>query len=74
MVAWCRERGLGLSEEVITSLLGPRERERRRLAPVALRLAAVAAVVAVLLLLGIGDDPKGERDLYGRTGPIHVDR
>ena len=74
LLSWCRERGLGLSEEVIASLLGPRERERRRLAPVALRLAAVAAVVAVLLLLGTGDDEKGERDLYGRTGPVQVER
>jgi len=74
LVGWCRERGLGLSEEVVTALLGPRERERRRLAPLALRLAGVAAVVAVLLVLGLGHDPQGERDLYGRTGPIHVDR
>ena len=72
LVAWCREHGLGLSEEVVASLLGPRERERRQLAPVALRLAAVAAVVAALVLLGISHDPKGERDLYGRTGPVHV--
>jgi hypothetical protein len=42
--------------------------------PIALRLAAVAAVVAGFLLLGIGHDPKGERDLYGRTGPIHIKR
>ncbi len=73
LLAWCRERGLGLSEEVVESLLGPRERERRRLAPVALRLAAVAAMVAALVVLGIGQEPKGERDLYGRTGPIHVE-
>ena len=74
LLAYCRERGLGLSEHVIASLLGPPERKRRRLAPVALRLASVAAVVVALLLLGIGHDPKGERDLYGRTGPVHVDR
>ena len=74
VVDWCRERGLGLSEEVVTSLLGPREREPRRLAPIALRLAGVAAVVAVLLGLGLADDPKGDRVLNGRTGPIHVDR
>ena len=74
LLAWCRERGLGLSEEAVDSLLGPRVRERRRVAPVALRLAAVAAVVAVLLLLGIGDDPEGERELQGRTGPVQVER
>ena len=28
LVKWCEERGLGLSEEVVASLLGPRERER----------------------------------------------
>jgi len=74
VVEWCRAGGLGLSEEVVDSLLGPRERERRRLAPIALRLAGVAAVVAVLLGLGLGDDPNGDRELNGRTGPIHVDR
>ena len=74
LLAWCRERGLGLSEEVVAALLGPRERERRRWAPVALRVAAVLAVVAALLLLGIGHDRAGERDLYGRTGPVHVER
>jgi hypothetical protein len=42
--------------------------------PVVLRLAAVAAVVAALVLSGIGHDPKGERDLFGRTGPVHVER
>jgi hypothetical protein len=74
LLAWCRERGLGLSEEVVAALLGPRERERRRWVPVALRLAAVAAVVAALVLSGIGHDPKGERDLFGRTGPVHIER
>jgi hypothetical protein len=74
LLAWCRERGLGLSEEVVASLLGPRERERPRWVPVALRLAAVAAVVAALVLSGIGQDPKDERDLFGRTGPVHVER
>jgi hypothetical protein len=74
LVEWCRARGLGLSEKVVDSLLGPRERERPRLAQVALRLAAVGAVVAAVLLLGVTQDPKGERDLFGRTGPIHVKR
>jgi hypothetical protein len=74
LLAWCREHGLGLSEEVVAALLGPRERERRRWVPVALRLAAVAAVVAALVLSGIGHDPKGERDLFGRTGPVHIER
>jgi hypothetical protein len=74
LLAWCRERGLGLSEEVVAALLGPRERERRRWMPVVLRLAAVVAVVAALVLSGIGHDPKGKRDLFGRTGPVHVER
>ena len=74
LLAWCRERGLGLSEEVVAALLGPRERERLRWAPIVLRLAAVAAVVAALALSGIGHDPKGERDLFGRTGPVHIER
>ena len=67
VVNWCRERGLGLSEEVVTSLLGPREREPRRLAPIALRLAGVAAVVAVLLVLGLGARSEG------RAGPERPD-
>jgi hypothetical protein len=74
LLAWCREHGLGLSEEDVATRLGPRRRERRRLTPIALRLAGVAAVVAALLLLGLGDDPEGKRDLYGRTGPVEVER
>jgi hypothetical protein len=77
LLAWCRARGLGLDEGVVSALLGPRageaRRRRARLARAsALRLAAVAGVVAVLLALGIAHDPKGTRVLFGRTGPIVV--
>jgi hypothetical protein len=77
LLAWCAERGLGLDESVVAELLGPaagtRRRERaRRTRSTILRLTAVAAAVGALLLLGIARDPKGDRTLYGRTGPIHV--
>jgi hypothetical protein len=77
MLAWCQERGLGLDEAVVAELLGVPPTERRRggiwrLRTVALRLAVLAAVVTVLLALGIARDPKGDRVLFGRTGPVHV--
>jgi hypothetical protein len=79
VLAWCRKRGLGLAPPVVAELLGSDRiaeaergtRRRRRLA--ALRIAAVAAAVA--LLLGVGllatDDP-GDRKLSGRAGPANV--
>lgn len=77
LLAWCRERGLGLDEAVVTELLGVPATERRRggilrLRALALRLAVLAAVVTMLLALGIARDPKGDRVLFGRTGPVHV--
>jgi hypothetical protein len=79
VLAWCRERGLGLAPPVVAALLGPdrfteakRVRRRRRRLD-ALRIAAAAAVVALLLGLGLlaTDDP-GERKLAGRAGPANV--
>jgi hypothetical protein len=77
MLAWCRERGLGLDEAVVAGLLGVPPTGRRRgrirgLRTAALRLAVLAAAVTVLLALGIANDPKGDRVLFGRTGPVHV--
>jgi hypothetical protein len=79
VLAWCRERGLGLEPPVVASLLGSDRlaaakratRRRRRLA--ALRIAAAAAAVALLLGLGLlaTDDP-GDRRLSGRAGPANV--
>jgi hypothetical protein len=75
--AWCRERGLGLQEDVVASMLGPAAgaHARERLAQArtaAVGVAALAAIVVILLLLGISHDPRGDRVLFGRTGPIHV--
>lgn len=75
---WCRARGLGLDEAVVTELLGPAAEERRRVSrrrarTQALRTAAVLAAVALLLVLGlVATDRPGDRTLYGRTGEIHV--
>jgi hypothetical protein len=79
VLAWCRERGLGLAPPVVAALLGSDRfaeakratRRRRRLD--ALRIGAVAAVVALLLGLGLlaTDDP-GDRKLSGRAGPANV--
>jgi hypothetical protein len=79
VLAWCRERGLGLAPSVLAELLGSdrlteAERGTRRRRRVnALRIAAVAAVVALLVGLGLlaTDDP-GDRKLSGRAGPANV--
>jgi hypothetical protein len=80
LLAWCRERGVGLEEAVVGELLGPASEQRRR-ARVrraqadALRTAAVFAVVALLLLLGVvATDSPGDRVLYGRSGEVHGQR
>jgi hypothetical protein len=79
VLAFCQEHGLGLDEAVVAELLGPegevRRRAARRKASVdALRFAAAAAVVALLVVLGlqVATDPPGDRVLQGRTGEIHV--
>jgi hypothetical protein len=76
LLAWCRERGLGLSEAVVQELLGPRQaadrnaRRRRRKAD-ALRVAIALAVAALLVLLGlqVASDRSGDT-VYGRTGEV----
>jgi hypothetical protein len=81
ILEWCRVRGLGLDEAVVAELLGgmgPEDLERarrQRTRKQALRMAAVAAVVALLVAVGViaTADP-GDRTLYGRTGPVHQDR
>jgi hypothetical protein len=79
LLAWCRERGLGLDEDVVASLLGTGDAEarrrarRRRTTRAALRVAAAVAVSTLFVLGGLEliADPPGERTLYGRTGEIH---
>ena len=77
VVAWCRERGLGLAPAVVEELLGPdrvaeeRRVRRRRARAAGARVAAV--LVAIALLLGVGiavTDHPGERKLSGRTGEL----
>jgi hypothetical protein len=79
ILAWCRERGLGLAPPVVAELLGSdrlteaKRLTRRRRRAAALRIAAVAAVVALALgvgLLATGDP--GDRELSGRGGPANV--
>ncbi|HEV7751410.1 MAG TPA: hypothetical protein VGO71_07705 [Baekduia sp.] len=72
LAAWCRERGLGLPEQVVDQLLGidraaARRRRRRRDAR---GVAALLAIVAVMLSLGFAfvNGPPGPNGVYGRTG------
>jgi hypothetical protein len=79
LLDWCRERGLGLDEQVVAGLLGDgdaaalRRTRRRRHRGAALRVA-LAVVLSVLLVaagLSVVEDPPGERTLYGRAGEVH---
>jgi hypothetical protein len=80
LLAWCRERGLGLGPDVVALLIGAEEieagRRARRRAAVRARLRiAVTVAVAVALLVGgmlVAKDPPGERTLTGRAGEIHT--
>jgi hypothetical protein len=80
LLAFCRERGLGLDEPVVAELLGigdPRERKRAKLRKARgdlLRVAAAVLISALLVVLGLAlaTDPPGERTLYGRAGEVHV--
>jgi hypothetical protein len=79
LVAWCRERGLGMDERVVAELLGPewaqesvRNKRTRRRNNV-LRVAAVVVIAAIMVVLGAQlAEPDGPRTLYGRTGEIHT--
>ena len=79
LLAWCRERGLGLDEQVVAELLGNgdaaalRKARRRRYRSSALRVALALAVAALLVVAGLNvvDDPPGDRTLHGRTGEVH---
>jgi hypothetical protein len=78
VLAWCRERELGLAPPAVAALLGSdrlgeaKRATRRRRRMGALRVAAAAAAVALLLGLGLlaTDDP-GDRKLAGRAGPAN---
>jgi hypothetical protein len=76
LVAWCRDRGLGLEDEVVDQLLGAdgaaqRVRaRRRRTRKDAGRIAAALVVAAALLSLGgaFVSGPPSPNGVYGRTG------
>jgi hypothetical protein len=78
LLAWCRERGLGLDEHVVAELLGgpgwvtSRRRTRRR--NNVLRVAAAVVIATVMVGLGahFAVDAPGPKTLYGRTGWVHV--
>jgi hypothetical protein len=76
ILAWCRERGLGLEEPTVEALLGPevaeRREERRKKARSRVLRAVVAVVLtALLVLLGLqlATDPTG-KEIFGRTGKV----
>lgn len=80
VLAFCRARGLGLDATTVAALLGPRVAEERRRAKRdrvrrdALRLVAVMAAAALLVVGGLrfAVDPPGKRVLHGRSGEIHI--
>jgi hypothetical protein len=79
LLAWCRERDLGLDEQVVAELLGNgdaaalRRERRRRYRGSALRVALALAVSTLLVVAGLNliEDPPGERTLSGRAGEVH---
>jgi hypothetical protein len=80
LLAWCRERQLGMDEPVVAELLGIGDLDERRRAKLrqartdALRVAVAVVVSLLLVALGlvVATDPPGERTLYGRTGEVHT--
>jgi hypothetical protein len=78
ILAWCRERGLGLEEPTVEVLLGPgaaerREERRRKARSRVLRAVAAVVLAALLLILGLqlATDPTG-KELFGRTGKVEA--
>jgi hypothetical protein len=79
IVAWCRARGLGLAPDVVEGLLGPdaiaeaRRERRARIRGARIRIAAVLAVIAVLVGVGVATTGKpADCTLFGRTGEVRV--
>src|SRR4051794_9302405 len=76
LVAWCRERGLGLAPEQVAALMGPevlaharhdRARRRRR---ARLRVLAYTLLVGVLTAVSVAffTGPPSPKGVYGRMG------
>jgi hypothetical protein len=81
LLAWCRERGLGLDERTVAELLGGpgfveqrRHAKRTRRRNNVLRVTAALVLATIMVVLGAhyAVDPPGPRTLYGRTGWVHV--
>jgi hypothetical protein len=72
LLAWCRERGLGLAEPVVERLLGPQPaaERRRRGRTNAFRVAVALVVGALLVLAGLQLTNDPDHDLYGRNGKV----
>jgi hypothetical protein len=76
LLAWCRDRGLGLEEPVLDRLLGAdrvlerRKARRQGRRKDAFRVASALAVTASLLSLGLAfaSGPPSADGVYGRTG------
>lgn len=70
LLAWCAERGLGLSEAVVRDLVGPVKRPKAG----ALRLAAALAVAGALVFAGLQliPEPESGHTLKGRSGEIRT--
>jgi hypothetical protein len=76
LVAWCRERGLGMAEDAVAEALGPetlaaqRSARRRRLRRDVVRSVAAAALSIGLVAAGLqfASGPASADRLYGRTG------
>jgi hypothetical protein len=72
LLAWCTERDLGLSESVVSELVGPSEKPIRKSG--ALRFAAAVAVAVLLVIAGIEliPDQESGKVLKGRSGEIRT--
>jgi hypothetical protein len=76
LVAWCRDRGLGLDPETVQRMLGPdrareaRDERTRARRQCLLRAAAGVALAAALLIVGLQflSGPPSPDGVYGRTG------
>jgi hypothetical protein len=70
LVAWCQERGLGLSEAVVRDLVGPVKRRKSG----ALKLVGALAVAGALVFAGLQliPEPESGHKLKGRSGEIRT--
>jgi hypothetical protein len=76
LLAWCRERGLGMDEAVVAQLVGPGEHaaRTRKTRRDALRFGAALAVAAAVVVAGIQliPEPEPGKVLKGRGGEIRT--